>query len=428
MTNKIQKVKGMIDVLPEDQDIWTRIYQLVFELANFYGFSQIITPVIEKEELFLRSSGRGSDIVQKQMYSFTTKGGERVVLRPEFTPSLVRAYIESLQVKPKPVKLYTQGPLFRYENPQKGRYREFNQFDFEIFGDASPIADALLIQLFSQFLIDIKIKNFFIEINSIGCKNCREKYKTELKKYYRYKIKSLCPSCQKRYKINILRILDCKEEKCQRIRQFSPQIIDFLCDSCKEHFQKLIDVLDEIEVSYVINPYLVRGLDYYSGPVFEFKLGDPGEKDKDDLTLIAGGRFDYLISELGGKDTPAVGGAGGIERIVEIIKNNNIKISPNSTNKFLSKPKACLIPIGELAKIKVFKILKVFYNKNIRVYQNISGSNLSAELARANKMKIKYALIIGQKEAMDEKIILRDMEKGTQKIINQKEILKEIKK
>jgi len=428
MARKIQRVRGMVDLLPDDQDIWEKIYQLIFELANFYGFSRLITPTIEKEELFLRSTGRGSDIVQKQMYLFTTRGGERVVLRPEFTPSLVRAYIESLQAKPKPVKLYTQGPLFRHEKPQKGRFREFNQFDFEIFGDATPIADALLMQLFSQFLLEIKIKDFFIEINSIGCRSCREKYKNALKKYYRYKIKSICPSCQKRYKINILRILDCKEEKCQRLRHLSPQMIDFLCEPCKDHFTKVIDILDEIGISYVINPYLVRGLDYYSGTVFEFILGTPGGKDKNNLTVIAGGRFDYLISELGGKETPAVGGAGGIERIIEAIKENNIKVKPNSTIKFLSRPKVCLIPIGELAKIKTFKLLKAFYGENIKVYQNISRSNLGSELGRASEMGIKYTLIIGQKEAMEDKIILRDMEKGTQKIINQKDILKKIKK
>ena len=423
---KFNTVSGMFDILPDDSPLWLKIEEIVSSVAHFYNFSKITTPVLEEEELFIKGTGQDTEIVEKQMYSFKTKGGKRVVLRPEFTPSVVRAYIQSgMESLPKPVKLWSFGPVFRHERPQKGRYRQFWQFNFEIFGDKSPIQDALLIQIFSDILKDLSLTKWVVEINSIGCRDCRPYYLRQLKNYYRNRIKEVCPECTKRLKKNPLRLLDCKEEKCQRIKKFAPQIVNSLCEDCHQYLKRVLEILDTIQIPYLLNPYLVRGLDYYTKTVFEFVPQDGKEGQS---ALIGGGRYDYLISQMGGKDTPAIGGAGGVERIIEEIKEQKINILKKKVERFEKKPKIFLAQLGDLAKEKSLLLLEEFRKNKMKVRENIGKDNLRVQLRQAAKLGVKYTLILGQKEALENTVIIRNMETGIQEMVPLKDILKEIKK
>lgn len=425
---QFKSITGMNDILPNEQLFWQKIETVVTGMANFYGFSKISTPILEDENLFIKGTGERTEVVEKQMYSFRTKGGEKVVLRPEFTPALIRAYIEKgMQEWQKPVKLWTIGPLFRYEKPQKGRYRQFHQFDFEIIGDEAPITDALLIQLCTNILENLGFKSWILEINSIGCQECRPQFIRQLKKYYKGKAKQICYNCKKRLEKNPLRVLDCKEEKCQRVKKFAPQIVNFLCEDCHNHFHSLLEFLDAAGISYILNPYLVRGLDYYEKTVFEIM---PEEGEKRQTALIGGGRYDKLIESLGGKPTQAVGAAGGIERIIEEMKEKKINqnVEKNNFEVFKGKPKVFLVQLGEEAKKRSLSLIEEFKKAGIKLGQNIGKNNLKTQLRLAAKENVKYTLILGQKEAIDETIIVRNMETGIQEVLPQKGLIKEIKK
>ena len=423
---KFNAVSGMFDILPSEYPLWLKIEEVVSSIANFYGFSKITTPILEEEELFVKGTGQDTEIVEKQMYSFRTKGGKRVVLRPEFTPSIVRAYIQNgMESLPKPVKLWSFGPVFRYERPQRGRYRQFWQFNFEIFGDKSPIQDVLLIQIFSDILRDLSLSKWIVEVNSIGCKECRSYYLRQLKNYYKNRLREICPECEKRLKKNPLRLLDCKEEKCQRVKKFAPQIVNSLCEDCHQYLKRALEILDTIQIPYVLNPYLVRGLDYYTKTVFEFV---PQDKKEGQSALIGGGRYDYLINQMGGKDTPAIGGAGGVERIIEEIREQKINILAKRVERFEKKPKMFLAQLGELAKEKSLTLLEEFRKNKIIIGENVGKDNLKVQLEQAAKLGVKYTLILGQREALEDTVIIRNMETGIQEIVFIKDIVKEIKK
>jgi len=424
---QFQAITGMADILPNDQPLWKRIEETITAMANFYDFSKISTPILEEEELFIKGTGEDTEVVEKQMYSFRTKGGEKVVLRPEFTPPIIRAYIENgMQEWQKPVKLWTIGPLFRYEKPQKGRYRQFHQFDFEVIGDEAPITDALLIQLSLNILEKVGIKNWRLEINSIGCQECRPAFIRQLKKYYKEKEKQNCLNCKKRLAKNPLRVLDCKEEKCQRVKKFAPQIVNYLCEDCHKHFHSLLEYLDAAKISYVLNPYLVRGLDYYEKTVFEVF---PVEGESRQSALIGGGRYDKLIEELGGKPTAAIGFAGGVERLINEIKEEKINVLNQKTiEMFEGRPQVFLIQLGEEAKKKALTLVEEFKNAGIKIGQNLGKNNIKSQLRLAAKANVKYSLILGQKEALEGTIIIRNMETGIQEIVPLKGIAKEIKK
>jgi len=423
---KFNAVSGMFDILPSEYPLWLKIEEVVSSIANFYGFSKITTPILEEEELFVKGTGQDTEIVEKQMYSFRTKGGKRVVLRPEFTPSIVRAYIQNgMESLPKPVKLWSFGPVFRYERPQKGRYRQFWQFNFEIFGDKSPIQDVLLIQIFSDILRDLSLSKWIVEVNSIGCKECRSYYLRQLKNYYKNRLREICPECEKRLKKNPLRLLDCKEEKCQRVKKFAPQIVNSLCEDCHQYLKRVLEILDTIQIPYVLNPYLVRGLDYYTKTVFEFV---PQDKKEGQSALIGGGRYDYLINQMGGKDTPAIGGAGGVERIIEEIREQKINILAKRVERFEKKPKMFLAQLGGLAKEKSLTLLEEFRKNKIIIGENVGKDNLKVQLEQAAKLGVKYTLILGQREALEDTVIIRNMETGIQEIVFIKDIVKEIKK
>lgn len=418
---KFQSPTGMHDILAEDQKYFRKIYDAVENLASFYQFEKIDTPILESSELFLKGIGLATDIVGKQMFNLKTRGGDYLTLRPEGTAPVVRSYIEQGMFNlPQPIKLWYFGPFFRYEHPQAGRYRQFWQFGFEAFGEESSVVDAQIIQIFYNILKELKIKDLIIEINSIGDSQCRPYFKKLLVSYFRSRESALCSDCKRRLKENPLRILDCKEEKCQQVRAQAPQVLDHLCEECKKHFKEVLEFLDEIELPYHLNPYLVRGLDYYTKTVFE--IFEDSEEGKKVGALAGGGRYDSLVKVLGGKATPAAGGAGGIERIVSVMKGKKIKLQePSQAKVFLAQ-------LGSLAKRRSLKLLEEFRGERILIAESFGRDSLKSQLNRANKLETKYVLILGQKEALEGTIIIRDMQIGKQETVKLEKAVREIKK
>jgi len=426
--SKFQSPVGMSDILPGEQKYFQKIYNVVLNITDFYGFGKIDTPILEETELFSKGTGMSTDIVRKQMYSFRTKGGDFLTLRPEATPSIVRSYIENrMSNLPHPVKLWYFGPFFRYERPQAGRYRQFWQFGFEVLGEENAVIDAQIIQIFYNILKELKLKNLIVEVNSIGDSQCRPYYKKLLSNYFRTREASLCFDCKRRLRENVLRILDCKEEKCQPIKAEAPQILDHLCEGCNLHFKEVLEFLDEIEIPYQLNPYLVRGLDYYTRTVFEV-LPTFTEKEKDteknskQISLAGGGRYDKLVKVLGGKETPACGAAAGIERIIKLMKNQDIKPQePVDSQIFLAQ-------LGNLAKRKSLKLLDDFRRAKIRTSESFGRDSLKAQLNRADRIEAEYTLILGQKEALEGTVIVKDMASGNQSVVKLDKVVGEMKK
>jgi histidyl-tRNA synthetase len=418
---KYQTLTGMHDVLPEDQVYFKRVQKVVESVANSYTFDKIETPILEMAEVFQKAVGDDTDIVGKEMYTFRTKGGDMVALRPEGTAPVMRSYLENgMHNLPQPVKLWYVGPFFRYERPQAGRFRQFHQYGFEAIGDATPSIDSQIIQMSYDVLKEVGFKNLTIEVNSIGDQECRPYFKKILTNYFKSRKSSLCTDCQRRLKENPLRILDCKEEKCQRVKAGAPQIIDHLCEKCHAHFKEVLEFLDELELPYTLNPYLVRGLDYYTKTVFE--IVETTEDGKALGTLSAGGRYDNLAKTLGGRDTPACGSASGIERIVALMKARDM-----STGKKVEDPKIYLAQLGTLAKRKSMKLFEEFRTAKIPVAESFSKDSLKTQLRNANKLNIRWVLIFGQKEALEDFITLRDMETGVQKEIKLNKVVEEMK-
>ncbi len=417
---RFQSLTGMHDILPEDQVYFKKLQKVVESIANYYGFEKIETPILELAEVFSKAVGQNTDVVEKQMYTFRTKGGDLISLRPEGTAGIMRSYIEhGMHNLPQPVKLWYLGPFFRYERPQAGRFRQFHQFGFEALGEQSPSVDGQIIQMNYDVLKELGFKNIKIEVNSIGDSECRPYFKKILASYFRSRRSSLCSDCQRRLKENPLRILDCKEEKCQRVKAGAPQIIDHLCENCHAHFKQVLELLDELELPYTLNPYLVRGLDYYTKTVFE--IVENSETGQAQGALLGGGRYDNLAKTLGGRDTPACGSAGGVERIISLIKAKETKPSQKQ------EPKIFLAQLGQLAKRKSMKLFEEFRAAKIPVAESFSEDSLKAQLRTANKMGIRWVLIFGQKEALEDFITLRDMDNGTQKEIKLDKVVKEMK-
>ena len=418
--SKFQAPRGMREILPEEQLYWEKVDQVISSSAKAFEFEKIDTPILEDKDLFVKGTGLYTDIVEKEMYSLTTRGRDKLVLRPEFTPSVVRAYLENgLFSLPNPVKLYSIGPIFRYERPQKGRYRQAYQANFEVIGEQDPIIDAQLIQLFFFICKKLGLKKLITQMNSIGCPECRPSYRKKLMNYYRSRKKDICSNCQKRLKQNPLRLLDCKNIKCVDIAEKAPQIIDCLCDNCNNHFKSVLEYLDELEIPYILNPRLVRGLDYYTKTVFEIW---PEEENGRQISLCGGGRYDKLIKLLGRKDIPAVGFAIGLDRIINLIKEREIKITSKST------PPIFLVQLGDLGKRKSLKLFEELQQAGLKIASSFSKNTIKAQLKIADRMNVRFALILGQKEAIDESIIIRDMVSGSQEVVQLSKIVKEIKK
>ena len=417
---KLQTLTGMRDILPDEQVYFKKIQKSVESITHYYDFKRIDTPILEDAEVFSKGTGITTDIVQKEMYTFRTKGGDLVALRPEFTPGIARSYIENgMYNLPQPVKVWTMGPLFRHERPQAGRYRQFFQFDIEALGDKSASIDGQIIQMSYDILKDLGFKNISIEVNSIGDSECKPYFKKILTTYFRSRKSTLCSDCQRRLKENPLRILDCKEEKCQRVKAGAPQIIDHLCENCHAHFKQVLEFLDELELPYTLNPYLVRGLDYYTKTVFE--IVEKTENGTTQGSLVGGGRYDNLVKILGGRDVPACGAAGGVDRIVNLMKTREMK-----PDKKEVKTEIFLAQLGQLAKRKSLKLFEEFRAAKIPVAESFSKDSLRTQLNAANKMGIKWVLIFGQKEALEDFITLRDMDTGVQKEIKLNKVVEEM--
>ena len=420
-----QAPKGMHDIFPPLIFYYEKLREICATEGNFYGYKQIELPILENKEVFEKGVGSNTDMIEKEMYVLKTKGGDELALRPEGTAGAARAYIQNgFNSLPQPVKLWYFGPMFRHENPQAGRYRQFWQAGFEYFSAADPAADAELIYFADSLLRNFKLKNIFFEINSIGCNVCRPKYKKALKSYYRSRVKNLCSDCKARYINNPLRLLDCKKESCLVYKKNAPQIVDYLCKNCKTHFQEVLEYLDNFKISYVLNPYLVRGLDYYNRTVFEIALSEKKLETEEDinatLALGGGGRYDYLVKYLGGEDTPALGFALGIDRIVEVL-------AALKTWEFKDKPDVFIAQIGESAKNVFFELLEKFRKSNIKVSFDLSRNSLKAQLGTADKLGVKVVIILGQQEVLTKTLVLRDMTEGTQEVININKVIEKVK-
>ncbi len=413
-----QLLRGMKDILPADQPYWWWFFDTVRSLATLYGFERIETPVLEATSLFTRSVGEGSDI-QKEMYSFVDKNGDNVSLRPEGTASVVRSYIEHGMLNlPQPVKLWYFGPFFRHDRPQAGRYRQFWQFGFEVLGAPQPIIEAQLILLARAIYSTLGLETT-IQINSLGDKTSRQQYIKALQAFFRTKKSELTEDHRLLLQKNPLRLLDSKDPVIQGLLTDAPQIIDYLDEASQLHFQEVVGYLDEVEVAFVLNPRLVRGLDYYNRTVWEFwPVGD----DSGQSSLGGGGRYDTLVENLGGRPTPAAGFAGGVERLLLQLKERQINPPPPA------RPEIFLAQLGEPARKKMLKLFEQFRSEGIRVSENLIKDGLKQQLEMANKLGAQYTLIVGQKELMDDTILIRDMENGIQEVVDFKKAVGEIKK
>ncbi len=419
----------MHDILPADQPFWKFVYKKGSTLVEDYGFEKIDTPIVESSQLFLRSIGEETDTVGKEMYTFKTKGGDDLALRPENTAGIIRAYIEhGMNSWPHPVKLWYWGPMFRHDQPQAGRYRQFHQFGIEIFGDENPAADAESIFVALGFLESLGFKNLSLKINSIGDANCRPQYLKALRDYLKSRTKQLCPQCKIRSKTNLMRVLDCKEELCRAVFKDAPQTVDHLDEKCREHFKKVIEFLDEIKAPYMLDPFLVRGLDYYTHTVFEIVMEEPvvGEEKASSasgLTLVAGGRYNGLVNFLGGPKVPGIGWAAGVERIISAAKNLGIKVPEAGP-----QPKVFLAQLGDFAKRKSLVLFEELRKAGVHTSTSLGRDSIKAQLRIANRLRVRFTIIIGQKEAIDKTVIFREMDSGIQEVIPMEGIIEAVKK
>lgn len=400
-----KKIKGTEDVLPKDSYRWQFVEDVMRKESAAYGFKEIRTPVFEHTELFTRGVGQTTDVVQKEMYTFDTKGGESVTLRPEGTAGAARAVLEHGLVNDSlPIKASYFVSCYRYEKPQAGRLREFHQFGLECYGTQSPVADAELICAAQSIFDRLGIKQLRLEINSIGCPTCRAEYHKALKGYFGGCKDELCDTCNSRLEKNPMRILDCKSPICSKIAQGAPKITDYLCDECKEHFASVQKYLDAAGVEYTVNPTIVRGLDYYTKTVFEFVTDFIGAQG----TVCGGGRYDGLIEELGGKHLPSLGFAMGIERLLMLMDKQGIEIP---------KPSTCdlyVAVMGESASLKSFEIIKAVRSCGLIAETDIVGRGLRAQMKYADKIGAKFSMVLGDNEIEQGKAVIKNMSSGEQ--------------
>ena len=413
----------MRDLLGDDYYAYQGLIEKAAEVAIYYGFRPIETPILESEDLFHQSLGEDTDVVEKELYTLRTKGGDKLALRPEGTAPIMRAYFEhGMQAEPQPVMLYAAGPFFRHDSPQRGRYREFRQFDLEVIGSPKSIADAIVIRLIMIILKEAGLNNLALEINSIGDRDCRPIFRRELLNYYKKHARALCADCRERLKTNPLRLLDCKNPKCVELKAGAPSSIGYLCAPCKLHFKEVLEYLEAMEIPYTINNNLVRGLDYYTRTVFEITSGVKDESGAPPLSLAGGGRYDYLARSLGSKKpAPAVGGAIGLDRVIQSPDFNRL------TPRILKKPKVFFIQLGLEAKMHSLQVIEILRQARVPVTHSLSKDSLSVQLAMAEKVKIPYTLILGQKEVIDGTVIVRDMNTRSQNTVKLKDLAEHLK-
>ncbi|MBN2096040.1 histidine--tRNA ligase [Candidatus Peregrinibacteria bacterium] len=406
---KYQSPKGVHDVLPDDHLYFSFIKKVVRHRCREAGFRRISTPLFENLDVFVHSLGDSTDIVEKEMFTFESRGGKRLALRPEGTAGVVRAYLEhGMQQLPQPVELYYIEPFFRYSRPQKGRYRQFHQFGFEVIGESDPAIDAQVIYLSHKINQDLGVADrLSLQLNTIGSAEDRQRFREDLINFYTGKERSLCADCQKRMHRNPLRLLDCKEEDCQILASMAPKFENVMSKESKEHYELVKEFLDELKVSYVENPYLVRGLDYYTHTVFEFW----SRKDGAQNATGGGGRYDGLVELFGGSSTPAIGYAAGMERTIEYMKEAGIR-PPNK-----DRIHVFVAQLGHIAKKRSLSLLNEMRERGINVVGATGKDSIKSQMKVADRLKAKYSLILGQIEVQEGTIILRDMDKGSQETL-----------
>ena len=409
-------IRGFKDILPGEVEKWQYVESEVRRVFGLFGFLELRIPLLERTELFARSIGEATDIVGKEMYTFPDRDGDSLTLRPEATTSIMRAYLEhGLDVKEPVGKYYFIGPMFRYERPQKGRYRQFHQIDAEILGVQEAQADAELLVMLMRFLGGLALKNLNLQINSLGDPACRGPYRDEIQKFLRSKREGLCEDCQRRLETNPLRVFDCKKEECQAQLAGAPVVLDFLCPDCRRHFERVKGLLDELRLPYAVNPRMVRGLDYYTRTAFEIVAGDLGAQN----AVCGGGRYDGLAEEIGGPSVPAIGFAIGVERLVMLL--------PEEKN-YLRYPDVFIAALGEEAQRKGFALAQELRDAGVWVELDYEGKSLKSQMRKAGRFRTPWVVILGEEELKKDRAVLRDMAAKGQEEVPLTEILARIRR
>ena len=410
--------RGTKDILPDTVGDWNYVEGEIRELCRRFGYSEIRTPIFEHTELFQRGIGEGTDVVDKEMYTFTDRGERSITLRPENTASAVRAYLQNkLYAQSNLVKLLYIGSMFRYDRPQAGRMREFHQFGVEALGEANPAVDAEVILLAMNLLEGLGLKDLELSINSVGCPKCRSKYRTMLQDFFRDKLEDLCEDCRSRFERSPLRILDCKKDSDKPYMADAPKITDCLCEECAEHFAKLKELLTSAGISFTHDPRLVRGLDYYTKTAFEIKYPPLGAQS----AVAGGGRYDGLIEEMGGNPTPAVGFATGLERLLLALESQNLLPEKNRSVD------AYVVALGEAAQAEGFKLLNSLRQQGLSAAMDFAGRSMKAQMKQANKLGAKYSVILGEDEIAEGVVMLRSMEDSSQVKVPMNQVAEKIK-
>lgn len=410
--------RGTKDILPDTVGDWNYVEGEIRELCRRFGYSEIRTPIFEHTELFQRGIGEGTDVVDKEMYTFTDRGERSITLRPENTASAVRAYLQNkLYAQSNLVKLFYIGSMFRYDRPQAGRMREFHQFGVEALGEANPAVDAEVILLAMNLLEGLGLKDLELSINSVGCPKCRSKYRTMLQDFFRDKLEDLCEDCRSRFERSPLRILDCKKDSDKPYMADAPKITDCLCEECADHFAKLKELLTSAGISFTHDPRLVRGLDYYTKTAFEIKYPPLGAQS----AVAGGGRYDGLIEEMGGNPTPAVGFATGLERLLLALESQNLLPEKNRSVD------AYIVALGEAAQAEGFKLLNGLRQQGLSAAMDFAGRSMKAQMKQANKLGAKYSVILGEDEIAEGVVMLRSMEDSSQAKVPMNQVAEKIK-
>lgn len=415
----INAPRGTNDILPPESAKWNYIESKAKYIFDLYNYDEIRTPIFEYTELFQRGIGEATDIVEKEMYTFEDKSGRSLTLRPEGTASVVRSFLENkIYGKAQPTKYFYIGPMFRYERPQAGRYRQFYQLGVEVFGSQDPMVDAEVIAVGMHYMDILGLKDLQLYINSIGCPDCRPQYLEDLKEYLNENREELCDDCKNRIEKNPLRVLDCKNDSCQDVIRNAPKIIDHLCEECEVHFNSLQNNLNNIDISFEIDPTLVRGLDYYTKTAFEVKYEGLGAQD----TIFGGGRYDKLADEIGSKDIPGIGFALGIERLLLTLDKQDIEIPIDKSIDIY------LTTIGQKAKTASFELLEKFRKKGIKAEIDYQDRSVGGQMKSADRMNATYTVIIGENELESGKATVRNMKSGEEEEIKLESIVESIEK
>lgn len=416
--------RGTQDILPQEQKYWEYVTENARAFLRGWYFQPIDTPMFEETALFTRAVGQETDIVSKEMFELKNRGqGAHYSLRPEATAPIVRAYIEhGMRTWPRPVKLFTIGSFFRYERPQAGRFRELHQIDLEIFGSSAPITDAQLIYVMHLFFKSLGLEDYVVSINALGEPSERKPYLKLLKEHYRRNRQKLCRDCKVRLVNNPLRLLDCKEEKCQQVANTAPRLLEHLSEASRAHFEATLGMLEALQVPHQVSPGLVRGFDYYTHTVFEFVPKTLTESGGQQSSFAGGGRYNNLMKELGGREMPAVGAGIGIERLIERIKMEGIELTVTD------KPLVYVAQLGDAAKLKALELMRDLREAGIPFAESIFRDGMQLQLKLADRLQVGWALIIGQKEVLDKTVILRNMESGMQEVVAREKLIEELQK